>query len=181
MKYSTLNQTDDGSYYSSIRSENDQPMTIRLNDVKLTDGTIEGTEDVWFTYTSEDENGVAIAEESIVKDIKEDPVRWFGKNVKDKTIDSSFTSNFSQNGQFQVVKSPGLKVFNKNTKEALDTEVILDDEDTCDILVQLQGLSFFKRSFQVVLKLHQVQVTPKTEPEEICHDDWVMGDYGFQD
>ena len=181
MKYSTLKRTDDGSYYSSIRTDCDEPMTIRLNDVKLTDGVIDGDEDVWFTYTSEADNGIALAEESIVNDIKADPVRWFGKNVKEKTIDSSFTSNFPQNGQFQVVKSSGLKVFNKTTKEVWNEEVSFNDDDTCDILVQLQGISFFKRSFQVILKLQQVQVTPKTEPEEICHDDWVMGDYGFQD
>ena len=184
MKYSTLKKTEDGSYYSSIRTENDQPMTIRINDVHLNDCTLSGDDDIWFTYSGEDANGIAIAEEDIVKDIKEDPSRWFAKNVREKTIDNSFISIFSQNGEFQVVRASNLKVFNKETKELLSNESVTGD-DTCDIIVQLQGISFFKRNFQVTLKLHQVQVTPKTEEkkeeEEVCHDDWVMDDYGFDE
>ena len=182
MKYSTLKKTEDGSYYSSIRTDDDKPMTIRINDVRLSDGTIDGDDDTWFTYSGEgDANGIAIAEECIVKDIKEDPSTWFGKNVREKTIDNSFISNFSQNGEFQVIRASNLKVFNKETKELISKESVTGD-DVCDILVQLQGISFFKRNFQITLKLHQVQVTPKAEEKkEVCHDDWVMADYGFDE
>lgn len=184
MKYSTLKKTDDGSYYASVRTENDQPMNVRLNNVRLTEGTLSGDDDVWFTYSGEtSDNGLLLCEESIVADIKEDPSRWFGKNVREKTIDNSFSSNFSSNGEFQVTRSGNLKVFNKETKELWTEEVTSDDE--CDILVQVKGILFFKRNFQVMLKLHQVQLLPKAEEkkeeEEICHDDWVMEDYGFDE
>ena len=179
MKYSTLKTLEDKSLYSSIRSDEDKPVVIRLNNVKLVDNTLNDDE-IWFSWLNEDPSNLNEIEAELLVDIKSDPVRWFNKKVKDTTIDSSFQTCISQNGQFQVTKSQSVKVFNKETKEPWVDDVTSENE--CDILVQVQGVSFFKRSFQLNLKLHQVQVTPKVEekPEEICHDDWVMDDYGFE-
>ena len=175
MKYTTLKKTEDGSFYSSVRDDDEQPLIVQMNGVNLTEGVLSGDEDVWFTYTGEDANELCNLEQQVLTDIKADPMTWFKRNVRDKTIESSFSPSVSTDGQFQLIKSPGLRVFDKNTKDVFNGEV--SDGMVCDILVQLQGISFFKRSFQLVLKLHQVQV--KTTVDEVSHDEWTMSDYGF--
>lgn len=174
MKYSTLKKTDDGSFYASISTDEDKPVVVQLNDVKLSEGELSGDDDVWFN--KEDDNCIVAKEQEILEDIKADPERWFKRKVRDKTIESSFLTNVSQDGQFRLVKSPGLRVFDKSTKDVFEGEI--GSDFSCDIIVQLQGITFFKRSFQVVLKLHQVQVAPPVV-EEICHDNWTMEEYAF--
>ena len=177
MKYTTLTKTDDGSLYASIRTDDDKPLIVQLNSVNLTEGSLLGEEDVWFTYTGEDVNEIVTFEDQILSDIKADPQTWFNRNVREKTIESSFTPSISQHGQFQLIKSPGLRIFDKDTKDTWEGEVSTDN--VCDIIVQLQGLTFFKRSFQLVLKLHQVQVAPLADENLNCYDNWTMTDYGF--
>ena len=179
MKYTTLKQTEDGSFYSSIRNDDEQPLIVQMNGVNLSEGTLSGDDDVWFTYTGEDVNKLCDLEQQVLTDIKADPEKWFNRKVRDKTIESSFTKSVSNDGQFQLIKSPGLRVFDKNTKDIFEGE--MNGEMLCDILVQLQGITFFKRSFQLVLKLHQVQVSPQVEltVDEVSHDDWTISDYGF--
>ena len=178
MKYTTLKKTDDGSLYSSVRTDDDQPLIVQLNNVRMTEGVLAGEDDVWFTYSGEEANQITTLEQQILEDVKADPETWFSRKVKDKTIESSFVSTVSAEGQFQLVKSPGLRVFDKVSKEIFEEDVT--GETLCDIILQLQGVSFFKRSFQVVLKLHQVQVTPvETVVEEVSHDNWTMPEYGF--
>ena len=182
MKYSTLTKSQDGSYYSSIRDDDDQPMIVRMDNVKTIEEYLDSDDDIWFAVGDGDKpTKLETVEGDVLSHIKSDPVKWFGKKVREKTIESSFISHLSQHGEIQFAKSPGLKLFNKETKEPW-TET-LTPEDDCDILIQIQGLNFFKRSFQLVLKLHQVQVSPKVETKnsDICHDEWVMEEYGFHE
>ena len=171
MKYSTLKKTDDGSFYSAIRSDDDKPVLVRVDNVMMTEDT---DDDSWFTYSGDEPSLLTTTETIIVEDVRADPEKWFGKKVSEKTITSSFCPAVDETGQFQTTKSGCFKIWNKDTKEVWETP--LTSEDDCDVLVQIQGILFFKRNFQLVLKLHQVQCSPKTE---VCHDKWVIDEYGF--
>ena len=178
MKYHTLKKLEDGSYYASISTDSDQPLIIQVNNLTVPEGTLDG-DDLWFDV-GEGDSELSPYEDEILTEVKSNPEKWFNKKVREKTIESSWQSHLSQHGTFQVTKSRMLKIFNKDTQE----EVVGIDspQDTCDILVQIQGLQFLKKSFGMVLKLHQIQVTPIVEePKEVNHDDWVMDEYGFAD
>jgi len=179
MKYTTLKKLEDGSYYSSISTDSDQPLVVRVNNVTVSEGTLEGDDDLWFDV-GDGESELSTYENEILEEVKSDPEKWFNKKVREKTIESSWQSHLSQHGTFQVTKSKVLKIFNKDTHEpVIDMD---SSQDTCDILVQIQGLQFLKKSFGMVLKLHQVQVTSAVEEsQEVNHDDWVMDEYGFAD
>ena len=177
MKYNTLKKLEDGSYYASISTDSDQPLIVRVDNVTISEGTMEGDDDIWFDV-GEGESALSEYDSEILKEVKSDPEKWFNKKVREKTIESSWQSHLSQHGTFQVTKSKMFKIFNKDTRENV---IGMDSpQDKCDILVQIQGLQFLKKSFGIVLKLHQVQVTSAVEePQEVNHDDWVMDEYGF--
>ena len=183
MDFTTVKKLEDGSFYSSIKTEGGTPYTIRLNNVTLSEGELSGTEDVWFTLGDNCEQ-LSNAEETILKSVKADPVRWFNKKVRETTIDSSWRSCISSTNQIPVTVSPTVKIFNKNTKTIREETV--EQNTMCDIIIQVQGVSFLRRNFGGLLKLQQVQIHPVEEPqsEEVVeenYDEWVMDEYGFDE
>ena len=96
MKYTTLKKLDDGSYYSSISTDENKPLIVQVNNVTVPEGTLEG-DDVWFDV-GEGESELSPYENEILTEVKRDPEKWFNKKVREKTIESSWQSHLSQHG-----------------------------------------------------------------------------------
>ena len=133
---------------------------IQLNNVKVQEGlaaanpTIEVPEGLWPKISALDEQIVARA--------KADKLAWFGADLKDETIQGAFQSSLTDgtlSTSLAKVKGTVVTKAFDGQKEAIELEAVGEGAQ-CDLLVELAGLWFLKKSFGAVWRVIQARVRP---------------------
>jgi hypothetical protein len=94
----------------------------------------------------------------IVEASKEHSTKWFGKDLAPKTLEAAYSSAVSADGEINLHKVKGLKVYN-HKKEVVDPETLTVNAK-CDVIAELYNLTFTKKSFKASWKLVQVKLRP---------------------
>lgn len=131
---------------------------VQLNNVKIQEGlgvpnpTIEVPEALWAKISALDEE--------IVSRAKSDKQAWFGADLRDETIQGAFQSSLTDGTlSVSLAKLKGAvvtKAFDSQ-KNALELETVGEGAQ-CDVLLELAGLWFLKKSFGAVWRVIQVRV-----------------------
>jgi hypothetical protein len=126
----------------------------------------------------EDSNLFATIDTELLTQAKESRVEWFGKELSDETIANAFQESVTDG----VLSASLATVKGEVVTVAFDTQknpVELKDVATgskCDVLLELSGLWFLKKSFGPIWRVVQVRVrngaaTKVTFPKEYLFTD----------
>lgn len=160
MEYAKPTKLPDGRYFLKISGARHQVNNLVLQDPLSTKSV---------NFKIEDPALFATIDAEIVSKAKESKVEWFGKELSDETITNAFQESVTDgvlNASLTTVKGQTVtKAFDvqKNQLELQDVK----EGTRCDVVLELSGLWFLKKSFGPIWRIVQVRTrtAARREPE----------------
>lgn len=153
MEFGTPVKLPDGRRFLKI-----QGCVVQVNNAKVQEGlsvpnpTIEVPESL--------HEKISAIDEEIVSRAKSDKQAWFGADLKDETIQGAFQSSLTDGTlSVSLAKHKGeviTKAFDSQ-KNSVELSTIGEGAQ-CDLLLELAGLWFLKKSFGAIWRVIQVRV-----------------------
>jgi hypothetical protein len=159
--FSTPKKTQDGRYY--VKSN--EKKTVQLNGVTLVSVSQDG-----MTLSVGSPQGLTDVDTMILQAAKENCMEWFSRVVLDKTLEAAYTKSFSD-GVMNVSKPNFHKVY--LSREVVGEEALTDGL-VCDVVLELSGISFTKKTFSPVWRI--VQTRLKEPPKKKYHEEYLFQD-----
>lgn len=159
MKFSTKIQTlEDGVKMVGIRGDDSKPLLVTLKQVKATpsaNGEI---------IVSTEDDRLKALEGEVLEKAKENKVAWFGKEISDSKLESAFAPCYSEDDkELSCTRSDAMKVYDSKRTYLEDRD--LTDDDVVDVVVQLSGVQFLRKSFETVWVMHQAKLFQPPKPK----------------
>ena len=159
MEYGKPQKLPDGRYFLRISGKTQQVNSLALQD-SLETKTVkfnvpEGTLDIFKTI-----------DEELLAQAKASKVEWFGKELSDDTILNAFQESVTDG----VLDASLATVKGQVTTTAFDTQKnpvelqAVKSESKCDVVLELAGLWFLKKSFGPIWRVLQVRVRGGASP-----------------
>lgn len=151
----------DGRYFLKVTSDDQSRVLQQINGVHM---TIDGSQ---VTFSVPDTNVFTSIDDTILHQAKTSKVEWFGKEISDETVDSAYQKSLNPEHElaasFATIKGQVVtQCFDTQKNQvALDT---LSVDTSVDVLVELVGLVFSKRTFEPMWKV--IQVRTKAPPKQ---------------
>lgn len=193
MKFSKPVKLSDGRYFSKISTDEDQPSYLQLNDITMMTPFSEG-DSVVVKLPEQATGKLTSIDDMIVEKAIENSTDWFGKMLTEKSLRTTFVSSFkddtmdvtknTRKGQLEV------KCYS-SSKEEMDPND-LDVDTVCNVILQMCGIWFMKKSYGISWRLLQIKTKPlpkkkktevqymfedEEEPEESDHEEEDYEDY----
>lgn len=173
MKYEEKpRQIPDGRYYIKITEEDDKRVFVQLNNSRLVNTDDEA---VTLTLTEDGQARIQEYDSQNISTAKTHCASWFGKELAEKTLEAAYSKSLSDsnmNVSKIVVKGDVLTKVYDHTKTACE----LGDEQMCDVILELSGLWFMKKSYGPVWRLVQVRLKAPPKKKAYVHDDYMFQD-----
>jgi hypothetical protein len=131
---------------------------IQLNNVKVQEGLTAANPTLEVPESLQEK--ISVLDEEIVSRAKADKQAWFGADLKDDTIQGAFQSSLTDgtlSASLAKVKGSVVTKAFDSQKVAIELESIGEGAQ-CDVLVELAGLWFLKKSFGAVWRVVQARV-----------------------
>ena len=171
MEYSKPQKLPDGRYFLKITGQRKQ-----LNDVTLQDDltnknlSIKIKEDQAEFFTKVDEE--------ILNQAKQSKVDWFGKELSDETIQNAYQDSLTDGlvgASLATVKGEFVTRAFDRQRTAIELGTVKKDTQ-CDVVLELSGLWFLKKSFGPIWRVLQVRIrgapkAPEFAKEYLFEDD----------
>ena len=167
MEYGKPQKLPDGRYFLKVSGPHHQ-----VNGVVAQDGLSAKS----VNFAIEDDSMFKTIDAELLARAKESKLEWFGKDLSDETIQNAFQESVTDG----VLGASLVTVKGEVVTLAFDTAknpVELGDVKPgtkCDVLLELSGLWFLKKSFGPIWRVAQVRVrgaTPRTLPKEYLFTD----------
>jgi len=153
MEYGKPQKLPDGRYFLRISGKTQQVNSLVLQDT-LDTKTVkfkvpEGSSDIFKTI-----------DEELLAQAKASKVEWFGKELSDETILNAFQESVTDG----ILDASLATVKGQVTTTAFDTQKnpvelqAVKAETKCDLVLELAGLWFLKKSFGPIWRVLQVRV-----------------------
>lgn len=177
MEYSQPIKIPDGRYYLKV-AKGGERVFYQLNKVKLSDDTLFSAKNLSFELNEMNQSIISAVEQELVQQAITSKMEWFGKEISDETISKAYQSAL----EGAVFQAPLATVNGKVVTVAYDAQKVSVDmatiqkDATLDILVELAGLWFLKKSFGPIFRIAQIRagsppVQKKSFPTEYLFDD----------
>ena len=177
MEYSQPVKIPDGRYYIKV-SKGGERVFYQLNKVQLADDGLFSSKDLSFQMNEMAQSIIAAVDQQLVGQAVASKLDWFGKEISDETIFKAYQSAL----EGQVFQAPLARVNGNTVTVAYDSQkasvdmATIQKGSTLDILVELAGLWFLKKSFGPIFRIAQIRVSSppvqkKTFPTEYLFDD----------
>jgi len=156
--YSTPQKGDDGLYFVDTTNE-DGLVLVQLNNVSINDVS----DDIIFDLNSDmniDKIGVFDQDNMDQATINQE--EWFGKKISKNVIERAYVRSVNNN-QITGELIGATKIFNQKN-ELVDSDCIQVGKK-CNILLELNGIWFAKKTFGPSWNVVQVKVFDEPEPE----------------
>ena len=161
--FSVPKKTQDGRYYVKPNEKK----VVQLNNVTLVSLS---QDNVTLSLGESSQGIVAEVDATIISSAKQNCESWFSRVVSDKTIEAAYQKSFSD-GTMNVTKPVYHKVY--RLRELVEEDSLLEGT-VCDVVLELSGVSFTKKTFSPVWKI--VQTRFKAEPKKKYHEDYLFQD-----
>lgn len=158
MEYGKPQKLPDGRYFLRVSGAIHQVNGLILQD------TFE-TKSVNFKVP-ESLNIFSTIDEQILTQAKASRVDWFGKELSDETITNAFQESITDNllsASLATVKGQVTTTAYDVLKNTIELSTIKDGTK-CDLVLELSGLWFLKKSFGPVWRILQVRVRGDSKP-----------------
>jgi len=152
MEYGKPQKQPDGRYFLKISGGRHQVNGLTLQDSlssKSVNFKIEDSSNLFSTIDSE-----------LLAQAKESRVEWFGKELSDETIANAFQESVTDDvlsASLATVKGEVVTVAFDTKKNPVELQEVASGSK-CDVLLELSGLWFLKKSFGPIWRVIQVRV-----------------------
>jgi len=151
MEYGNPQKLPDGRYFLKIQGARHQVNGVTLQDA-LTSKAV--------NFKVDDSNLFASIDTQILSQAKESRVAWFGKELSDETITNAFQESVTDGilgTSLATIKGQVVTVAYDTKKTPVElADVPVDSK--CDVVLELSGLWFLKKSFGPIWRVLQVRV-----------------------
>ena len=170
LKFSEPRKLQDGRYFVKVTNDSDQRVIVQMNNITLVTPFAESA-DVTISVADESVRQVREYDEIVLVAAREHSTAWFGREVQQRTIDTAYQRSIVQN-TMNVIKSRVTSAYN-SSREAIDPD-LLGADAKCDVVLELQGIWFMKKTFGLNWKL--VQVRTRKEPVKKFYESYLFSD-----
>jgi hypothetical protein len=157
MLFDKPSKLQDGRYFLKISTDDGGRVMHQVNNVKFYTECLVPSDNTLFSDI----------DEAIVTQAKESKVAWFGKEISDETVTSAYQKSISLEGElsasFASIKGDVVTTCYDTQKNKVELDTITAGTPV-DVLLELVGLVFTKRSFEPVWKMIQVRVKSAPKP-----------------
>jgi hypothetical protein len=161
--FSVPKKTQDGRYYVKPNERK----FVQLNGVKL----VSVSQDTVTLSLNEVGKGlVGEVDTLVLSSAKENCELWFSRVVAEKTLEAAYTKSFSDE-TMNVSKPAFHKVY--RGREAVSEDLLVDGS-VCDVVLELSGISFTKKTFSPAWRI--VQSRLKEPPKKKYHEEYLFQD-----
>jgi len=156
-------KTQDGRYYVKPNEKK----LVQLNGVKVVSVS---QDSMTLALDESAQKTVSDVDALVLSSAKENCELWFSRVVAEKTLETAYTKSFSD-GTMNVTKPEYHKVY--RVREAV-CEAELAEGTACDVVLELSGISFTKKTYSPVWKI--VQTRLKEPPKKKYHEEYLFQD-----
>lgn len=158
---------------------------IQLNGAKIQEGL--AAPNITLDVPESLHEKISAIDEAVVAKAKEAKLEWFGADLKDETIQGAYQTSLTDGsisaGLAKVRGEVVTKVFDSKKQEV---ELASVGENTqCDVIVELAGLWFLKKSFGAVWRIVQARVraapAPPAFPTQYMFEDEIVDEQAEDD
>lgn len=146
-------QLQDGRYFSKVFTDENKSYFTQLNRVKLLSNLSETTNVV--LDVSQHVDKLKTLDSLNLDAAEKNSQAWFGKVMSPKTLEAAYISPVSSDNEITVTKINRMGVFNHHREELSVNDV--PENTVCDVILELSGLIFSKKSFSPVWRLVQLK------------------------
>jgi hypothetical protein len=177
MEYSQPVKIPDGRYYIKV-TKGGERVFYQLNKMKLMDESLLATKNLTFALPEMACDILSAVEDELMSQAIASKMDWFGKDIANETISKAYQSAL-EGATFQAplatVNGQNVALAYDSRKEAVQLDQIQKDA-VIDVLVELSGLWFLKKSFGPIFRIAQIRVpnqapARKTFPTQYLFDD----------
>lgn len=161
-------QLQDGRYFSKIYKENGNRYLTQLNRVTILSNLSETPSVVLDVSNHIDKLKNIDSLNLSAAEINSQS--WFGKVLSLKTLEAAYVSPINTDNEITVTKLNRMGIFNHQREELSVSD--LPENTVCDVILELSGLIFSKKSFSPVWRLVQVKtVAPPKKVEYLFEEE----------
>lgn len=173
MNFSEPKKIPDGRYFVKVTSDTSSGRVLKqLNNVVLNTPFAEG-DTVTISLSSAAIDHIKAVDLEILKAAETNSTSWFQKELKSQTLDAAFTKSLSDTSMnLSKMKGSQLKAYSAS-KELVDPNVFMCDT-VCDVVVELVGIWFMKKTFGTAWRL--VQMREKVQPKPKWNEEYLFQD-----
>ena len=175
MLYTSPKKIPDGRYYLKVTSDEGDRLMLQLNDTTLVTKFSEGDNVTLSLSNTSREKIDAVNSENLIQ-AGVNSKEWFEKTVTNKTLQAAYVTNINKNvmnvGKATVNKTVVTKCYDQS-KELVDLDS-LEENTQCDVMVELSGLWFAKKTFGPIWRIAQVRL--KAPPKKKYTDEYLFED-----
>lgn len=156
MEYAKPQKLPDGRYFLKISNADGGPVRHQVNGLVLQDSL----DNRHPNFKVEDQTVFSSVDEEILAKAKESKVEWFGKELSDETITNAFQESVTDGvlgASLATVKGQVVTTAYDTQKNELELADVKADTK-CDVVFELSGLWFLKKSFGPIWRAIQVRV-----------------------
>lgn len=167
MKYEEPKQLSDGRFFARASNDNGSKIFAQLNG-----STIINADEITLQLSSTGLQKVKSIDTDVLQDAKVNSVSWFGREIQQKTLDTAYNYSVTSDKYMNVTKSTKNPLTYYDCNKTLKDSSLLENGTVCDVLLEMVGVWFLKKTFGVQWRIVQVRDTKSVKvPEYLFQDE----------
>jgi hypothetical protein len=167
MKYEEPKQLSDGRFFARASNEEGSKIFLQLNG-----STIINSDEITLQLSSAGLQKVKSIDTDVLQDAKVHSVSWFGREIQQKTLDTAYNHSVTSDNYMNVIKSTKSPLVYYDSNKTLKDSSFLENGTMCDVLIEMVGVWFLKKTFGVQWRIVQVRDTKSVKvPEYLFQDE----------
>ena len=167
MKYEEPKQLSDGRFFARASNDNGSKIFAQLNG-----SIIINSDEITLQLSSAGLQKVTSVDTQVLQDAKVNSVSWFGREVQQRTLDTAYNRSVTSDNYMNVIKSTKVPLVYYDSNKTLQDNSLLENGTVCDVLLEMVGVWFLKKTFGVQWRIVQVRDIKRVKvPEYLFQDD----------
>ena len=167
MKYEEPKQLSDGRFFARASNETGTKIFVQING-----STIINSDEITLQLSSVGLHKVKTIDTNVLQDAKVHSVSWFGRDIQQKTLDTAYNHSVTSDNYMNVTKSTKNPLTYYDCNKTLKDSSLLENGTVCDVLLEMVGVWFLKKTFGVQWRIVQVRDTKSVKiPEYLFQDE----------
>ena len=167
MKYEDPKQLSDGRFFARATNDTGSKIFAQLNG-----STIINADEITLQLSSTGLQKVKSIDTDVLQDAKVNSVSWFGREIQQKTLDTAYNYSVTSDKYMNVTKSTKNPLTYYDCNKTLKDSSLLENGTVCDVLLEMVGVWFLKKTFGVQWRIVQVRDTKSVKvPEYLFQDE----------
>jgi len=154
MKYEEPKQLSDGRFFARASDDNGTKVFVQLNN-----SIIINSDEITLKLSTSGSDRIKKIDSDVIRDAKSNSVSWFGREVQQKTLDTAYNHSITLDNYMNVIKSTKVPLVYYDSNKTLKDSSLLENGTVCDVLLEMVGVWFLKKTFGIQWRIVQVRDT----------------------